>query len=57
LEEINWPKIAKLSKTAAAVLALIERAWIKLKTEMAEGESAAVIGSTRLPPSRVASPY
>ncbi len=28
-----------------------------LKTEMAEGESAAVIGSTRLPAARVASPY
>jgi hypothetical protein len=28
-----------------------------LKTEMAEGESAAVMGSTGLPASRVASPY
>ena len=28
-----------------------------LKTEMAEGESAAVIGPTRLPASRVASPF
>jgi uncharacterized membrane protein YozB (DUF420 family) len=28
-----------------------------LKTEMAEGESAAVIGPTRLPASRVASPH
>jgi hypothetical protein len=28
-----------------------------LKTEMAEGESAVVIGPTRLPASRVASPY
>lgn len=28
-----------------------------LKTEIAEGESAAVIGSTRLPTARVASPY
>jgi hypothetical protein len=30
---------------------------LTLKTEMAEGESAAVIGSTMLPASRVASPY
>jgi hypothetical protein len=30
---------------------------VNLKTEMAEGESAAVIGSTRLPAARVASPY
>jgi hypothetical protein len=30
---------------------------LNLKTEMAEGESAAVIGPTRLPASRVASSY
>jgi hypothetical protein len=30
---------------------------VTLKTEMAEGESAAVIGPTRLPASRVASTY
>ena len=30
---------------------------VNLKTEMAEGESAAVIGPTRLPASRVASPF
>jgi hypothetical protein len=30
---------------------------VNLKTEMAEGESAAVIGSTRLPAFRVASSY
>jgi hypothetical protein len=30
---------------------------LNLKTEMAEGESAAVIGPTRLPASRVASPF
>jgi hypothetical protein len=30
---------------------------LNLKTEMAEGESAFVIGSTRLPAARVASPY
>jgi hypothetical protein len=30
---------------------------VNLKTEMAEGESAAVIGPTRLPASRVASSY
>jgi hypothetical protein len=30
--------------------------YINLKTEMAEGESAAVTGPTRLPASRVASP-
>jgi hypothetical protein len=30
---------------------------VTLKTEMAEGESAAVIGPTRLPASRVASPF
>jgi hypothetical protein len=32
-------------------------AGVNLKTEMAEGESAAVIGPTRLPASRVASSY
>jgi hypothetical protein len=30
---------------------------LNLKTEMAEGESDAVMGGTRLPASRVASPY
>ncbi len=30
---------------------------VNLKTEMAEGESAAVIGPTRFPASRVASPF
>jgi hypothetical protein len=36
---------------------LIGRVSLNLKTEMAEGESAAVIGPTRLPASRVASSY
>ena len=37
----------------------IRRRWscFNLKTEMAEGESAGVIGPTRLPASRVASPF
>jgi hypothetical protein len=34
-----------------------EREVLNLKTEMAEGESAVVIGPTRLPASRVASSY
>ena len=36
---------------------LVDTDILILKTEMAEGESAAVIGPTRLPASRVASSY